>query len=70
MLKYIVIMVLVGYVLSKIVSLLFRVTQHTQRPTPNFRRPPDGNIHVDSVPKKGKKNGLKGGDYVDYEEVK
>ena len=66
--KYIIILVLVIYVLNKISSMLFRIAR-SQQP-PQFRRPADGSIHVDAMPKKGKKGGLKGGDYVDYEEVK
>ncbi|UXP33326.1 DUF4834 domain-containing protein [Reichenbachiella agarivorans] len=37
------------------------------------RQPADGNVHIDYVPKKGKEKEekyFKGGDYVDYEEVK
>ncbi|WP_109833078.1 DUF4834 family protein [Reichenbachiella versicolor] len=35
-------------------------------------KPKEGNVHIDYVPKesKGKGDNFKGGDYVDYEEVK
>ena len=46
-----------------------RQTQQSQRATP-----PDGNVHVDYAPKSTGKNkssdNFKGGDYVDYEELK
>lgn len=35
------------------------------------RKPPGGNVNVDKAPPKDKRNGeYKGGEYVDYEEVK
>lgn len=37
----------------------------------NNKRPPNGNVNVDSAPSKEKKRpGFKGGEYVDYEEIK
>jgi len=66
--KYIILLFVVVYVLNRISSIIFRITRPHQQP--NFRRPADGNIHVDGMTKKGKKGGIKGGDYVDYEEVK
>ena len=70
--KLIIILVLVIYLLNKISNFLFRVMGRTQSP-PNFRRPPEGGIHVapnnsNRSPKRG--TGTKGGEYVDYEEVK
>ena len=72
MVKLIVILVLVIYLLNKVSVFFFRMMGRPQQsPPPNFRRPADGNIDVNTVPKKGnKKSGLKGGEYVDYEEVK
>jgi len=37
-----------------------------------IRRPPNGNVNVDSAPqqKEKKRSGFKGGEYVDYEEIK
>jgi len=66
--KFIIILVLLIYVLNKVSVFIFRVAGHKQTP-PNFRRPPEGHINVNTPPKK-KKSGLKGGEYVDYEEVK
>ena len=35
------------------------------------RRPPDGNVNVDSAPDRGtRKPEFKGGEYVDYEDIK
>ena len=69
--KLIIILVLVIYLLNKVSGLLFRAMGRPQ-PRPNQRRSPDGQIHVDPntnrTPKRG--NGTKGGEYVDYEEVK
>jgi hypothetical protein len=73
MLKFIVILILLLYLLNKVSVILFRVVGHSKpTPPPNFRRPPDGSINMDSSAKKasGKGGGLKGGEYVDYEEVK
>lgn len=67
--KLIIILVLVVYLLNKIGSVLFRVMGRTQ-PPPNFRR--QGGTHVDDSSKQSPKRngGVKGGEYVDYEEVK
>ncbi len=41
------------------------------RPEQGPRKAPTGSIHVDPAPRKNTKNGgIKGGEYVDYEEVK
>ncbi len=64
-------MALVGYLLSKVGGLFFRAGAASQKFDPQQRRPPDGNINVNTPPTKDKKGGtIKGGDYVDYEEVK
>jgi hypothetical protein len=72
MLKFIVILILLLYLLNKVSVFLFRVLGHSRpAPPPSFRRPPEGSINMDGAPKKApKKSGLKGGEYVDYEEVK
>ncbi len=71
MFKLIIILVLLIYLLNKIGVFLFGLRGRSPQPPPNFRRPADGSIHMDTMPKKGnKKSGLKGGEYVDYEEVK
>ena len=71
MLRLIVILVLLIYLVNKVGGFLFRVLGHSQRTPPNFRPPGDANVNMDSPPKKtNRKSGIKGGDYVDYEEVK
>ena len=69
--KLIIILVLVIYLLTKVSSMLSRVMGRPQ-PRPNPRRTADGQIHVDPNTPRGPKrgNGMKGGEYVDYEEVK
>lgn len=78
MLRFLLILALIGYVLYKLG--LFRPFTHPEvrshGPNRNFnRKPPGGNVNIDSVPgedrKEGKKrSGYKGGEYVDYEEIK
>lgn len=34
------------------------------------QKPVDGNVNIDHIPDKNKKDSFKGGDYIDYEEVK
>lgn len=81
MLRFILIISLIGYALYKLG--IFRVYTHSEvrggRPdynpnqdNPNFnRRPAGGNVNIDSVPdEKKKKTDFKGGEYIDYEEVK
>jgi len=84
MLKIIAIVFLIGLffrTVGKIVRLVFgsgtpSKTRHSwggRASSSSNRRPTNGNINVDYVPKKGDKRGsddYKGGDYVDYEEVK
>lgn len=66
--KLIIILVLVVYLLNKVGSVLFRIMGRTQ-PPPNFRRP---GMPVDEPVKQSPKrnSGMKGGEYIDYEEVK
>jgi hypothetical protein len=70
MFKFIIILVLLIYLLNKVSVFLFGLRGRSPQSPPNFRRPSDGSINMDSMPKKEKKSGLKGGEYVDYEEVK
>jgi len=66
--KLILVLVLVIYVLHKISMVLFRVVGRPQPPPPPFNRQHDtGNTPDKQTPKRG---GIKGGEYVDYEEVK
>jgi hypothetical protein len=71
MLKFLLILALSLYVLSKIGGFFFRAGASSQQNRYQQRKPSDGNINVDSSPRKDRKGGnIKGGDYVDYEEVK
>ena len=69
--KLIIALVLVIYLLNKISAVLFRVMGRPQGPPPSFGRRPEGDIHVNQPGKKQTRRGdIKGGEYVDYEEVK
>lgn len=72
MLKFLIILFLVTYVLIKVGGFFFRAGAASQQGRfQQQRRPVDGNVNVDSAPKKPKKTGnVKGGDYIDYEEVR
>lgn len=71
MLKFLIILFLVTYVLIKVGGFFFRAGVASQGRSQQQRKPADGNVNVDSAPKKQKKAGnIKGGDYIDYEEVK
>jgi hypothetical protein len=70
MFRFLLIVTLIGWALYKLG--LFRVQiGPTQNGSSNpHQRSSDGNINVDSTPKKPKDQKFKGGEYVDYEEVK
>lgn len=81
MLKFVLIFFLVMYGIYKIGSFFvktlfggFRMNQnHQTRGRSQQKRYPEGSIHVDKVPKKGKtsnKSSFDGGEYVEYEEVR
>jgi hypothetical protein len=59
MLKFLIIVFLVGYVLYKIFSFMGQVTNASRE---------DSNLNVDKAPRK--KKDYRGGEYVDYEEMK
>ncbi|MFZ2906217.1 MAG: hypothetical protein WAZ98_08445 [Cyclobacteriaceae bacterium] len=68
MLRILLIITLLFYVLYKFG--FFRALSSGYNEGQN-RRPPNGNVNVDSTPQKEKKRSdFKGGDYVDYEEIK
>ncbi len=67
MFRFLLILSLVGYVLYKVGGLFFRAGAASQQPRQQPKRP-QGN--VDSAPKKNKDGSIKGGEYVDYEEIK
>lgn len=69
--RILLIIALVGYILYKLG--VFRIVLGTSvRGQAHFKRPNDGNVNIDSVPpdKQSRKSEFKGGEYVDYEEVK
>ena len=69
MLKLLLIVALGLYILSKIGGFFFRIGAASQNRNPPPRKSGDS-IHVDVNQKKDKRGTIKGGDYVDYEEVK
>ena len=69
MLRLLIILALSLYVLSKIGGFFFRIGAASQNRNPQSRKP-EGSINVDSNQKKDKRGTIKGGDYVDYEDVK
>jgi len=69
MLRLLLILALAIYILSKIGGFFFRVGAASQNRSGQPRRP-EGSVHVDSNQKKDKRGTIKGGDYVDYEDVK
>ena len=73
MFRLLLILVLIFYVLYKLGLFRVMVTNARdgyQEGGNSSRRPADGNVNIDSVPKEKKKSTFKGGDYIDYEEVK
>lgn len=76
MLRILVIVTLVGYVLYKL-GLFRGLINHTIKGPGagrDFKRPGEGNVNIDSVPDDNKNptrhSRFKGGEYVDYEEIK
>lgn len=76
MFKFLLIVFLISYIIYKVGGFFFRILTlggTSQRPPRNQppRRPPGANVNVDYSPeKKNSKGDFKGGEYVDYEEVK
>jgi hypothetical protein len=68
MLKFLVIIALALYILSKIGGFLFRIGAASQNRNTHSRR--SGSVNADVNQKKDKRGAIKGGDYVDYEEIK
>jgi len=68
--RILIIIALVCYVFYKL-GIFRLLLGSSVRGHAQFRRPGDGNVHIDSIPPdKQKKSEFKGGEYVDYEEVK
>lgn len=78
MLKFLILLFVVCYVTYKLGGYVLRALHGTLGNDPNQRnfknrpkRKTDGNVDIDYVPQDKKENkGFKGGEYVDYEEVK
>jgi len=70
MIKFLVIFALVVYILSKIGSFFFRVGAASQQNRNFQERKRDGFGAPGTASKKDKGGQIKGGEYVDYEEVK
>lgn len=69
--RLLIILGLIGYVLYKFGSIFFRAGASSQQDRFQQRRPQNGSVNVDSAPDRPAKSGkIKGGEYVDYEEVK
>jgi hypothetical protein len=69
--KILLIIVLIAYLLYKFGSSIRVHNPSTNHQRPDQRKPSGGNVHVDGIPQKDKKrSGFKGGEYVDYEEIK
>lgn len=69
LLKYLIIFTLIFYVMYKMG--IFRAFSSGYNEKDQTRKPSNGNVHVDNAPQKEKKRStFKGGDYVDYEEIK
>lgn len=68
MLRWLIIITLVGYVLYKFGFFRSLSGGYNE---PLDRKRPDGNVNVNNAPpKEKKKSSFKGGEYVDYEEIK
>lgn len=72
MFKFLIIVVLIGYVLMKIGSFFFRAGAASQGRFQQPRKPENGNVNINSMPPNNaqRKGSAKGGEYVDYEEIK
>jgi hypothetical protein len=69
MLRYLIIGVLIFYVLYKMGVFKAFITGYNE--PSNQRKPSNSNVNVDNAPpKEKKKSTFKGGEYVDYEEIK
>lgn len=77
MFKFLLIVFLISYVIYKVGGFFFKIltlggmSQRQQRNQPP-KRPPGTNLNVDHAPgqQKSDKSDFKGGEYVDFEEVK
>jgi hypothetical protein len=78
MLKFILIVFIIGYVFIKGLGFFFKTIvggssmNRTGNDTSSQRKPTGGNVSVDIMPEDNKisKKDFRGGEYVDFEEVK
>jgi len=77
MLKFLLIVFIISYAVYKLGGFFFKVltlggnaTPQNQRQARPSKRPSGGNVDINYVPKNGEKDDFKGGEYVDFEEVK
>ena len=79
MFKFLLFTFIIGYVIIKGIGFFFRailggstMNQYSNQQQQRQQRPSNGNVNVDYVPKDDKKSkeNFKGGEYVDFEEVK
>lgn len=69
--RFLIILGLIGYVLYKFGRLFFQAGAASQQGRFQQRRPTYGNPNANPAPDKPVQTGkVKGGEYVDYEEVK
>ncbi len=76
--KFILFGVVIYYIFKTIGGFVFRILggrmqQYQQQQRPKTDQKKEGEIHIDYAPKDGKRknqSGAKGGEYIDYEEVK
>lgn len=70
MLKFLLIIVITAYVLSKIGRFIFGIGMSSSQNRPYYK-PPGGNVNVnDTTAQPKNKSTIKGGEYIDFEEVK
>ncbi len=70
MLKFLLIIAISTYVLSKFGRFFFGMGMSSSQ-NRSYQKPSDGNVNVNATSSKNKnKTHIKGGEYIDYEEVK
>jgi hypothetical protein len=69
MFRFLLILGLILYAVYKIGTLFFRAGAASQQFRDN-QRPTNGNVNGNQNPKSEKKGKVKGGEYIDYEEIK
>ncbi|QSE98623.1 DUF4834 family protein [Fulvivirga lutea] len=79
MIKFLLIIFILGYIFFKGLGFFIRMilggssmNQFGNQQQSSSQKPKNGNVNVDYIPKdqKPKKENFKGGEYVDFEEVK